>query len=78
MDTLAIFGLQLVLSHCLRSHREVVRGAVASRETNPPGIDGADLSPRNSAFRVGVLGPRVGCPTYAQFFRPRGCLWGLR
>ncbi len=30
---------------------------MASRETNPPGIDPADLSPCISAFRVGFLVP---------------------
>ena len=51
MDTLSIFGLQLVEPSCVRSPGEVVRDTMARRETNPAGIDPADLPPCISAYR---------------------------
>jgi len=76
MDTLAIFGLQLALSL-------IVYGLIAKWYVTPwlaeKPIHQA-LTPLifPHAFRhLGVFGPRVGCPTSAELFCLRGCLWGL-
>ena len=77
MDTLAIFGLQLVLSLIVYTlMAKWYCGAMAGRKTDPLGIDCADLSPRISAYWVSVFGLRPGCPTFAELFCLSGCLWG--
>ena len=63
--------------YCVRSHGEVVRGALASRETNPPDIDPADLPPCISLHGNGIPCPRSRCATAARRFRNSCRLRGL-
>ncbi len=48
-------------SHRVHALGEVVRGAMASEEADPLGVDRSDISTRTSACRVSVFGSGPGC-----------------